>query len=56
MLVKRIEKLGREMGIEEIYLHTRRNEDWYLKLGWEVVEHLADQEYQPVIMRKKLAA
>ncbi|MFV9675376.1 MAG: GNAT family N-acetyltransferase [Anaerolineales bacterium] len=56
ILVNRIEELGREMDLEEIYLHTRRNEDWYFNRDWEIVEHLSHQEYQSVIMRKKLAA
>jgi len=54
-LIGAIETSAVELGVEQLYLYTPDAEDFYLKLGWKVMERTVYQGHPVVIMTKTLA-
>lgn len=55
-LVVAIEEKAKELGIVRLYLFTPESEEFYLKLGWDVLERVVYQGHPATIMFKELAS
>lgn len=53
-LVKHIENKAKTENIASLYLYTPDREDFYLKLGWIVMEHKSYRGHNVSIMTKQL--
>jgi len=55
LLVRRIEEISKQLGINELYLQTEKlNGGLYAKLKWLPIEQVDNKNVQIVIMQKKL--
>ena len=53
-LMKHIETVGIELGIEKLYLFTPDKQRMYATLGWEIIENLIYHQMDVSVMIKDL--
>lgn len=54
-LIRRIIEEARRLGVEELYLYTRKKEDFYSKLGWRSIETPIYHGCEVIIMVQTLS-
>jgi predicted N-acetyltransferase YhbS len=54
-LVRRTIDEARRLDVDELYLYTRDNENFYSKLGWHAVEDTTYHSRRAIIMKKILS-
>ena len=54
-LVQRVEQEAAALQVERLYLYTPSAEDFYVRLGWTLIERADYLGQQVAIMSKKLA-
>src|SRR6185503_13278459 len=55
LLVKKVEEISKQLGIQELYLQTERlSGGLYARLGWMAVEQVDYQGRRVLVMRKDL--